>query len=232
MAYNRFGALHTSVVSLYPDSVAADFGGQTIIEESIDRAVDRIVNALTPGSYKALTEPDLELVVRRATAGLTSATLGLKPIVSGSLHLWTGQPTMFNVKPVRLTDFSGGGITELAAASFSVVLATGVVATPALVVEDQVYASYQVDTGHASFSVPSLARLAVRGAAAEVGDKLFSEANQEWALVERYRDSFDADLAAFKDGTMVPDELRAMRWWSEVDRSGPGLTSVRLFRGG
>ncbi len=232
MGYNRFGAVYTSVIALYPGTAVGDYGTQAIIEDSLDRACDRIANALTPGTYKAMTEPSLELIVRRAADAQTSATLGLKPIVTGSLHLWTGQPVLFGTKPRLLTEFNGGGVTELISSAFSVVDATGVVTTLPLIAQDVAYATYQVDVANAAFSMPSLARLAVRGAAAEQGSKLYTESTQEWALVERYRTDFDDDLEALKDGTLVPDEIRAMRWWSEVDRSGPGISSARLFRGG
>lgn len=234
MGYNRFGAVYTAVVALYSGTQAADFGGQTVIEESMDRAADRIANAMTEGTYKAMTEPQLELVVRRATAGLLTATLGIKPIVAGSLHVWSGQPVLFGIKPQLTVDQNyNGGPVELASTRFSVVTSTGVVTlTQALVADDVVYATYQADVTNAAFSMPSLARLVVRGAAAELGDKLYTESTQEWALVERYRKGFDDDLEALMAGTLVPDELRALRWWQEVDRTGPNISSVRLFRGG
>lgn len=231
MGYNRFGAAFSSVVALYPGSVVSDFGGQTTVEEAIDRAVDRVANALTEDVYGQLTEPDLELVVRRATAGQTSATLGLYPVVSGSVHVWVGQPVTFQNRPRLETDPVTEDVraTEISSSLFSVVDATGALTLPALVANDQVYASYRVDP--ASLSVPSLARICIRGAAAELGARLYTEGNQEWALVTRYREDFEAALDGLSGGTVIPDELRAMRWWAEVKPAGFTGGSVRLGRG-
>lgn len=235
MAYNRFGALYTAPIALYPGTALADFGTQAVVEEAIDRAVDRIANAMSEEVYSQLTEPRLELVVRRGTAGQTTATLGLIPVVSGSLHLWSGQPRTFQTEPQQTTDLRRSDdlstAVEMASALFSVVLATGVVTFPALLANDQVYASYQADTASASYSIPSLARLAVRGAAAELGARLYTESNQEWGLVARYREDFEDTLDRLAAGKWVPDELRALRWWDEVAPASSTAGSVRLGRG-
>jgi hypothetical protein len=217
MGYNRFGAVYTSVIDKYPQTVIGDYGSQANVEEAIDRACDQIANALTPAHYRALTQPELEMVVVRATAGQTSATLGLKPVVAGSVHLWRGQPSSF---------------LETDAALFSVVALTGVVTlSSGLAVNDQVYATYVVDVAAATFSMPSLARLACRGAAAELGMRLYGEQQQEWQLVETYRKGFADDLDALRSGELVPDEIRAMRFWQEVERSSRAGGSVSLPRG-
>lgn len=241
MALNRFGAVYTSVASLYPQTAVADYGGQTPIEEALDRSSDQIANALTPLMYQQITEPDLEMIVRRAAAGQTSATLSIKPIISGSLHVWTGQPALFQERPLQSTEFYevggqptgslAGGQFELPSTSYSVNVTTGVVtlASP-LAANDVVYATYQVDTS--TLSLASLARIAVRGAAAELGARLYTQSTQEWALVSAYRDAFASDLAALKDGTMVPEELRNLRWWAEVERTSNRVGSIRLYRGG
>lgn len=161
MGYNRFGAVYTSVIDKYPQTVIGDYGSQANVEEAIDRACDQIANALTPAHYRALTQPELEMVVVRATAGQTSATLGLKPVVAGSVHLWRWQPSSFLAKPALATDdYAGDSLTETDAALFSVVALTGVVTlSSGLAVNDQVYATYVVDVAAATFSMPSLARL-------------------------------------------------------------------------
>lgn len=233
MGYNRFGAIYTSVIDKYPQTVIGDYGSQANVEEAIDRAVDQIANALTPAHYRALTQPELEMVVVRATAGQTSATLGLKPVVAGSVHLWRGQPSSFLAKPALATDdYAGDSLTETDAALFSVVALTGVVTlSSGLAVNDQVYATYVVDVAAATFSMPSLARLACRGAAAELGMRLYGEQQQEWQLVETYRKGFADDLDALRSGELVPDEIRAMRFWQEVERSSRAGGSVSLPRG-
>jgi len=226
--YNRFGAVYTDLPALYPGTVAADMGGQAAMEDAIDTAVDRIVAALPETSFAALTHPKLCRVVRRATSGQTAVSIPLYPVVANTLVVWSGQPYQFEEPdrddgegwPDDRTDWT---LTE---ADGSLVLATG------LALEDHLYASWEVDVDNASFAADSLARLALRGAAAELGARLFTEATQEWKLVDAYRMLFDQALAAFKDGSRIPDEIRRLTWWEEVLRREPGgIHSIRISRG-
>lgn len=232
MAYNRFGAAYASVVALYPGTDAADYGGQTTIEEALDRAVDRVAQALPEQLYRALTAPDLERVTARATAGQTVLTAVARlPVLTGTLHLWRGQPSDFQDRPVKSTEY-GDGRMEEAASTFAIVLATGVITLASgLNADDQVFVSYDADTTAATFTAPSLARMAVRGAAAELGARLYSESNQEWKLVDKYEQAFFDDLEALRAGNLVPDEIRARVYWSEPTPRSSQVGSVALRRG-
>lgn len=232
MAYNRFGALFGSVVSLYPGSDAADYGGQTAIEEAIDRAVDQVAQALPERIWRALCQPEMERLVGRASAGQTTLpAVARLPVVAGSVHLWHGFPDQFESRPL-LSYESGPGVYEVAASAFLLVPATGVISlTNGLQSDEQVFVSYEADTASSSFSAPSLARMVVRGAAAELGARLYSEANQEWKLVDEYRQAFLRDLEALRSGDLVPDEVRARAYWSEPAPRSGGVSSVRLCRG-
>jgi hypothetical protein len=226
--YNQFGARYDKLLKLYPDTPSKDFGSEQAIEEAIARNARQVASALTPNVYKQMTEPELELVVRRATAGQTTAQLGLKPIVAGSLRMWIVYQGAI-IDP-RIIPRPIPGIGEC---SFSVNVTTGAVTaiSPALQADDQVYASYQVDTEHSSFALPSLAELAVYGTAAELGTQIYSQAQDEWALVKQYNDTWVAGIAALREGTFIPDELRAMRWYVEVERSSGQIGSFSLPRG-
>jgi hypothetical protein len=247
MAYNRFGAVFSDVVALYPGSVADDFGGQATIEAAIDTAVDVVAGAITGQTYQAITEPQLLMVVRGATAGQTTFTLPILPVVAGTVHLWTGVPRLFQVKPRLLNDPmppSGGTLTysagygvagpqvELDRAAYTVNTTSGLVTlNMGLDLDMVVYASYQVDTNAAAYAVPSLARCAVRGAAEELGARIYSDGQQEWGLVGAYGKQFSDRIAAMRSGVYIPDEVRLLRWWNEIERAGSAGGSVRFQRG-
>lgn len=232
MAYNRFSAAFGGVVALYPGTAAADYGGQATIEEAIDRAVDQVAQALPEAVYRALVSPDLERVLTRATAGQTVLpAVARLPIKTGTLHLWRGSPAAFQNRPLLAWE-SGSGLVERPAADFAPNLASGVITlTTALAADEQVFVSYEADTASVSFVAPSLARMAVRGAAAELGARLYSESNQEWKLVDEYRQAFLQDLEALRSGALVPDEVRAAAYWSEPTPRSGLVGSVRLLRG-
>ncbi len=126
-----------------------------------------------------------------------------------------------------------GPMTELPADQFTVNATTGVVTlVTGMQVNDIAYASYVVDVMAAAYSVPSLAEIAVLGAGAELGARLYSAGNQEWKLVEDYRTRYTDWLKRIVEGSWIPDELRYMRWWKEVERvDEKAPASVRLYRG-
>lgn len=234
MAFNRFGAVFSSVIALYPGTAAADYGGQVTIEEAIDRAVDRILAAMPEMVHNQLANPELVLVVQRATAGQTTATLPLLPGISGTGRIWVGQPNQFQERPQQNpAKFQDTGRIELDPSQYSINYTSGLVTlTTAMSANDQLYASYDVDATNASYTAASLARMAVRGAASELGSRLYSEANQEWLLVDKYENSFKESLESLGDASWVPEELRYLKWWKEIDRvTAGGASSIRLPRG-
>ena len=234
MAFNRFGAVFTSVIALYPGTAAADYGGQATIEEAIDRAVDRILAAMPEVIHNQIASPELILVVQRATAGQTTTTLQLLPGISGTGRVWVGQPSQFQERPQQSPAlFQDVGQVELATSAYSINYASGLVTlTTPMAANDQLYATYDVDATNASFAAASLARMAVRGAASELGSRLYSEANQEWLLVDKYENSFKESIDALSDGTWIPEELRFLKWWKEAERTTVGgAASIRLPRG-
>lgn len=234
-AFNRFGAVFSGVVSLYPGTTATDYGGQVTIEEAIDAACDKILAALPMAIHDQVVSPDLILAVQRATAGQTTFTLPILPIISPTIRIWTGQPSQFQDRPVTNPAQwpDDGGNVEIDSSAFSANYSNGLVTlSAALNKNDQVYASYDADVNAAAFSMPSLARMALRGAASELGSRLYSEANQEWLLVEKYALSFKESLDALSAGSWIPEETRFLKWWSEPEKNtGNGVQSVPIYRG-
>ncbi len=231
MSMNRFGAVFGGVVSLYRDTVAADYGGQAVIETAMDRAVDAIVQQMSEASFSQLQSIDLEQVVRRGIAGTTILpAVSIKPLVFGSVRVWRGDPLQFQIRPS--VGITSNGLPDLSASLFSVNLSTGVpTLTDPLASEEVVYVSAEVDTESASYSIPSIARMVCVGAAGQLGEVLYSEGNQEWRLVEMYRQTFADYLTGLRAGTVIPDEVRRARYWSEVAPVSGGSGSVELVRG-
>jgi hypothetical protein len=234
MSFNRFGAVAADLLPLYTDTQASDFGGDTAIQGAIDRAVDLILGAVSTQVYQALTEPRLVRVVARATESQSTTTAPrILPCVADSAHVWVGYASEFQDRPRMLYDNQAtGGLLEIDADTFSLNATTGVVTlTNALAKNQIVYLSYIADVDSASYAIPSLARLAVMGAAAELGGKIYARATDEWALVDEYRARFTDELDRLRSGSSIPDEIRLEAYWQEVERTSNAVASVPLLRG-
>lgn len=243
--YNRFGKIYTDVMALYPGTVVTDYdgggaNGQLQIEGALDRAVFEVAASISPAVYKAITLVDAQEIVNFATAGQTSFTLGLAPVVAGSVHLWIypllPAPGSRWVTTTIANDWylpPAKGYLEVATSDYAVTASTGVIAYSgrALLAGEHVYASYQVDTDNASFSIPMLGQVAMLGAAAELGERLYSASTQEWALVTQYRARFDDLKSKLKTDDIIPDEIRAMSYYKDIEQTSGEVKSVRLYRG-
>jgi hypothetical protein len=225
--WNNFGALPAEVVALYPSTVLADYdetNPTTVLEDALSRAADRIVNSFPERLYKAVAQPEMVYAVSKATDGQSTFTIPFGTALSDTVHVWTGYPAELSYpKPVLQYEMRYGpsGRIELDSTKWSVNYTTGVVSlSDSLDVQMQALVSYDTDVNAATFGIASLARLAARGAAAEVGARLFSEGSQEWLLVTKYAEGFDADLKALLEGRLVPEEIRRLRFWAEVAPSG------------
>ncbi len=230
-SYNYFGATAAQLVALFPGTATADFVDTAALNGVLGRIAREVAGAFAPMSYSHLAEEvTLELAEDYATAAQTTVQLGCTPIVSGSLRLWSF------AKGAELNDKPVWGESELA---HTVVVATGVVTLSSpLSLGDRVFATYVLDTEAAAFSWPSVADVVLLGAAAEFGARLYSAGDQEWKLVddfkERYRGRALGDdgtaLGLTRSGAWVPDELRTLKFWTEVERSGVSIGSVRKYR--
>lgn len=245
--YNRFGMVHGDVTALYPGTALADYdaggaAGQTKIEGAIDRAVFEVTAALPPAVFKAMTNVEAQEVIDYATANLAAFTLGMVPVVAGSVHLWLyplapplgGVWTSLNgvvndawyKPPVK-------GFLGVAAADYAVTASTGAISYTGRAINagERVFASYSVDVDNAAFSSPMLGQVAVLGAAAELGERLYSASTQEWALVTQYRTRYNDLIKQLKDGSLIPDEIRKLKYFTEIERVNNEVRSVRFLRG-
>lgn len=234
-AYNYFGATAANLVAMFPGTSVDDFGGTAAVNTVLGRIAREVSGALTPAAYHALAERvELELVEEYATAGQTAITLGLLPVVAGSLRVWRfSRDAVLRTKP--RPGYSELTVSSLNTTTGAVVLSTG------LVEGDRVFASYEIDCEAATFSWPSVADAVYMGAASELGARLYTAADQQqWALVEEYRGKYagrvgsigdDGVLRRAREGRWQPDELRTLRFWTEIDVAAASIGSIDLFRG-
>ncbi len=241
--FNKFGATADEVVAMYPGSVLADFdgggdSGETIIEGVLDRISREVALALSPEAYAQMTQVDCMEVVRYATQSQTSFNLGLAPAVAGTLHLWI-YPSLASLE-LRTSGYADTdglddlyrkpvmGVNEIPAGNYSE--SSEVITYPSgLSLGQRVFASYDVDMD--SVEMPSMADVVLLGTAAELGSRLYSDATQEWKLVATYAENYKTHMAMIFEGKWIPDEIRALNYFNEVERkSDSGVSSVRLYR--
>jgi len=243
--YNHFGKTFSDVIQIYPGTAVADYdaggaAGQAAIEAALTRASMEVAGSLPASTFDAITNVNAEKVIAYApSAPVTSLTLGMIPVVAGSLHLWVypllppaGYSDNYSISdiyyraPVK-------GFYEVSTDDYSVVAATGVVTYNGAAISEgsSVYASYTVDMDNAAFASVMLGQIAVLGAAAELGGVLYSSGTQEWALVTQYRERYQNLLESLRSGGLVPDEIRRLCYWSEIEKSDNTGGSIRLPRG-
>ncbi len=252
--FNNFGAVTADILSKFAmggyTPVDADFGGTAALQEALDDAVRGVVQALPALLRDNIQRPELMLCENRAAAGQTTATLKLSPAVAGKTHVWAGMPQSFVSRPILVTNpwqrgtmlvgVQTGGLylptppgstTELAEDQFTVT-GQNIVLVSGLQRNSLVYATYEVDVENAAFAMPSLADLAVHGAASMLGSKLYPQASAEWAYVSRLSSAWAEGLAGLASGEWVPAELRVIQWWKapEPDGAEGRVSTVRRYR--
>lgn len=237
--YNRFGSAYTDVMGLYPGTVVTDYdqggaSGQTRIEAAMDRACRRFAMALSPDVYRQMTKVDAEQPVRYATSGQATFVLGLGPMVANTLHVWR-YPSLYAVSIGVVEGFTQapqvGLLEEPTPGTSTAGAVVTVTPTTTLALGERMFASYDVDVDNTSFAMPSIADLCLYGAATELGALLYSNEQQEWKLVDEYRKRWDDALKAAAEGAWVPDELRKLTYWQEVERSSNEVRSIHRPRG-
>lgn len=229
--YNYFGATEAQLLRLFPGTAAADYGGSTGISDAMGRAARALAGAMTTPSYRALAEiVELELVEDFAYQGQTTFSLGLAPYVVNTLHVWSFP---------RVDDLSSEPVWDESELTVQGIVGQAVTLSAGLNRGDRVFATYEIDPDQASFSWPSCADLVLFGAAAELGARLFSEGTQQWDLVKEYKGKFEGvyvvaeggALSRAREGVWVPDELRALRFWKDIERKeSSGVESVQRYR--
>lgn len=227
-AYNNFGTTFSRVLEMFPQVVVNDFDGQEAIDHELSLAAKQVSAALTKTVFQQLTEPDLELIVRRATAGQSTAQLGLFPVVANTIRIWRVNAGAI-ADPLYLAKPMAGG-AELT--GYSINLSTGAITgLGSLNADDQIYASYRVDVGAAGFSIPSLGEVVALGAAVALGPKIYARGTDAFQLVDDMRARWEKMLDLIISGRWIPDELRLMRWWEELEPTAGGISTINMPRG-
>ena len=252
--FNRFGAIYTQVMSLFPGTALTDYAaggsaGQANIEGALDRATTETSGKLPATVFRAITKVENEWIERYGTAGETNFNTGIFPIVAGSLHMWIYplmQPNGGLGNQVGASGFfyldayykpPNKGWLEVAANCLTVNNATGAITyTPtggasAINTGDRVYATYDVDSDNAAFSVNQLQQIVIMGAAAELGPLLYSESQQDWALVKMYGERYAGFLKDLQESKLIPDEVRKLSHWQEIEPTGREAKNFRINRG-
>lgn len=244
---NRFGCTASAVANVFKTGAytptTADFGGDAAIEQFIDSCCDEIIQNMPEEMFLSLSLVELEKVETRATAAQATVTLGIKPVLSGKTHVWTGQPSSFREKPRLATDldlqesFADPELVpanELPSTAFTIDNSTGVItlkSTPIdyrLEVNDEVYATYEPDP--ASLSIPSLSTLLAEGAAYLVGFKHYARGSSEWSFIDQLQERYTSKLQALREGDWLPPEIRLMKFWSERIPEADKKTSIQVGR--
>lgn len=226
---NRFGCTAAMVLNVLKTGsyspASADFGGDPVIEASIDSICDDLIQNMPEDMFLSLSLVELEKVETRASANQQTVTLGIKPVISGKTHIWQGQPNSFREKPRLATDldivdeFADPELVpanELDSSKFNVNASTGVVTFVSgsyCELNDEVYATYEPDP--TTLSIPSMATLIADGAAFLVGSKHYARGSSQWAFIDMLQDRYTAKLEALREGNWLPPEIRLMKFWSE-----------------
>lgn len=249
---NFFGASETDFLLKFAfggyTPLATDFGGSSAITDALQGAEDEVIQAMGADLWRNVTDPELELIETRGTLGQTTAQLGITPILTKYVWVWRGQPAVFQRdRPMKQTDrqidqqASYGPMVpasplygpqyDLSPTQFSVNAAGLVTVTTVLQANEQIFASYRVDTTNASFSMESIAQLVATIAAAALGAKVYPREDSTWAYVEKMKEESDDLLDQLNKGLWTPSEIRLLRWWKPVEKAQENtIGSVRRWR--
>ncbi len=261
--YNYFGATIAGVLEQFAVGgyvpTSEEFGGDSAIQAVMAEYETKLEQALTPEVFRMLFNPDLAILVQRATQGQMVGQVPsfLLPIKPPTFSVWIGPPTGFQLRPRLRTEigvsfgddvyrpgatvvdndrFASGNykIIELPPEQFTIDNATGVVtllAPQTLNRDDRMYGSWTVDPTDPTYSVPSLASILQAGVAAKIGSKVYSRQQDAWQYVQTLAQDWTDAISALMDGTRIPSELRLLRWWEQVEKTSETTAhSARKFR--
>lgn len=250
---NYFGATEADVLQKYAvggySPVAADFGGSPSIANALSSAESEVIQAMGADLWRNVTDPELELIETRATAGQVIVQLGIAPVFPRLVWIWRNQPAAFQRdRPMKQTDrlidmppgygpFSPaiplyGPSYDINFDQFVTDAATGAVTLLVpLQNQDQVYASYRVNTEDSTFNMPSIADLVATYAAYLLGEKVYPREDTTWQYVETLKEDAENLLDQLNKGTWTPSEIRLLRWWKPVEKAQENtIGSIRRWR--
>lgn len=232
--YNSFGATTADVVELYPNVNATDMGGTAVIQNEMDRAVRRLVNAIPERLHRLLTyRVELERLAGPAYEGEgPTFTLGMGPITDTStLKLYIVNSYEQPACPLFPEDNQSGTLSGSGNQTLTLT-------SPRTTLEenDWLFATYVIDPTDAAFSIPSFADYVIYSTAATMGRKLFDQATDSWELVLKYeRMAGDGDgegiFQRLQSGQFITDQIRALEFCEEVEAAGDGINSLGKKRG-
>ena len=244
--FNRFGAKVDDVLTLLRtgsyNPTTADFGGPEAIEAFLDDAVDDVIQMMPEAMFQSVFDVVLEKVEQRGTEGQVLVKTGLKPLVPGKTHVWTGQPSNFKTRPRFRTDVLGDMVftspeliplAELGPEAFTTDDAEGSITLAnayKLRVNDQVFTTYSVDVDSPRFAIDSLANVVAAGALAKLGPKFYARGSSQWAFIDDQREDYTGKITDLRDGKWLPNEIRQMRYWQEVVPEADKKTMVQVSR--
>jgi hypothetical protein len=196
--------------------------------------------------FKQMTQVELEIVERRATAGQTVVNTTLTPVVAGKTYVWAEQPRFFLTMPKKKTDllrdeefFDRSIYKPLAelteGTDYTINVTNGQITfTTVLDQDDEVVVSYETDSENSNFRINSLAQCAADGAAYLLAARLYPRASSKWEYLETLNEQFTKKLASLQDESWIPPELRLMTFWKELTPISEKKSSIytgKLIRG-
>lgn len=206
---NNFGADSAGLLALLPgiveDDLADAISGASGVARLLDRATSEVFGCL-PAAWQRRITQQMEFVelAGPALGGEATFNLPLTPAVSGTVLVYRlgERPTI----PPDDVDDHESGITPTT---------TQITISPVANEGEWIYARYVIDTSDASFRIDGLDDLIETVAAAEAGQRLWSDqAAGEWALVTRYIETAKEKCEMMKAGKWLPLGITQLTMWS------------------
>ncbi len=192
----------------------ADVGCAPAVESLIQLFYTNLVGQMSRTTFLMLNRPDRQLLVKYATDGQTTATLGIQPIIAGPETFLYTDPDFYN------SDRNFKGVELVSQAT------NGVVTFQSLGAGCSIWASYKTD--FAQLDIPSLANILMYGV---LGQLLISNVTTEKdiELAKFFIGMWDDALEKIADNEWFPAEYRALEFWND-QTDQPGLITLRKRR--
>lgn len=196
--YNRFGAVYTQAVSMFPGTAAADFGGQTAIETIMDMVEAEIISNCNPWIRLALTTCVGALICSKPTDGQTVITVNTQ---GGLFYDCTSNWEIFidyagpepPTKGYGYVNADGITVTEVATDTIRITLDADL----ALDETDFVVMNCDIDPTDSTFSLPTMANILLLGTAVMLGYQIYTA--DESPLIKKYQQLYENNLKDLKN---------------------------------
>jgi len=235
--YNMWGCSVQGILNKFPNTDACVFGGESVIEDAIESAAREVARSLREDMIQALTNVQLEILVDYATDGQSTATLGQRPIKTGTVHLWKFFCGVTDSNYEKFSSFCGDGPPrigqcEMDTDDFSVNVNTGVVTfSPTLDLNERIYASYDLETESTAFAVGSCCDATTALVLADLSALTANEAGDRTPFHSHWRERAKEIRRQLLSGDFIPAELRDRQFYQEIVRKQNRVISRRRVRG-